>query len=536
MSICSRLVPSLLAASLAITPVASQANDLLQGMIGGVIGGVIVNEATKNQRRTTTTTRRVYVQSNAQRQENREVQTALNYFNFPAGAPDGVLGRRSREAIHGMQVFLQMPSTGQLDPMQKNILLSAHARALSGAPDIMRLIATSPLGTRAALQEQKDLMFGGNTRTVGYPGLPLEVSHAVDEIAESSDPTPEQLMNRAGFIQLADLNGDGNNDYILDTSYSGSTFWCRVDRQCKALVFASTPSGYVRNDLLVVNPTPASFRCIGDTCTLSDGLPNTMLANTPAPPIEAPAQDQGGTVEVNLPKFGAPAAPQLSLANHCNTVNLLSATRGGFVTEVGGGKPEVILSEQFCLARGVVVAQSNAILEGLGVTQDQANQQCQSFGPAMKAQIGALSLQPADGVINEAAAFIVTTGMSPDELKTTARICLGAAYQSDDMDIAIGSAILMVALGEQAYSELLGHHLMQGFGATERKDLALEWYDRAFTALNNGAVPVFAGDKANRKDLLIWAVKGGSDAAFTPIPNDGTAQPVSLPKFGSSAN
>lgn len=535
----SRLTTGILSAALALSPMSAMSNDLLQGVIGGVIGGVIVNEAQKNRPRAQPQQRRTVVVNTAQRQENREVQTALNYFGFPAGGADGVLGRRSRDAIRSYQAFLEFVPSGQLDPMQKNILLSAHARAMSGAPDTMRLISTSPLGPRAALVEQKDLMFGGRSRTVGYPGLPLEVSAAVDEIAESSDPTPEQLMNRAGFIQLADLNGDGNNDYILDSSYSGSTFWCRADRQCKALVFVSTPSGYARNDLLIVDPTPASFRCTGPSCVLAeDSLPNTMTASAPTPAPTAPqAPADGGTMMAKLPSFGGGNAARESLDNHCNTVTLVSATRGGFVTEVGGGAPEMVLSEQFCLARGVAMAQSTTIIEGLGgVTPEQVAQQCESFAPAMQAQINALSLQPADGVLNETAAFVVSTGMSPDELKTTARICLGTAYQTNNMPVAIGSALLMVALGEQAYSELLGHHLIKGFGATERKDLALEWYERAFTALNNGAVPVFAGDKANRKDLLIWAVKGGADAAYAPTPDPAAPQPVSLPSFGASSN
>jgi len=46
-------------------------------------------------------------------------------------------------------------------------------------------------------------MTGGVVRasggTAGYAGLPIEVSRAVDEIAESSEPSPEQAVG-AGWI------------------------------------------------------------------------------------------------------------------------------------------------------------------------------------------------------------------------------------------------------------------------------------------------------------------------------------------------
>ncbi|MGB3408385.1 MAG: peptidoglycan-binding domain-containing protein, partial [Jannaschia sp.] len=281
-------------------PVLAGSGDFAAGLVGGLIGGAIINQQRAQPRstaprRTTTSTRSVA--SSTQRQENREVQTALNYFGFDAGSPDGVLGSKSRSAVSSMQAFLTMPVDGTLTSFERDILLGAHARALSGNPDTVRLISTSPLGARAALQAQKDLMTGGTgqtaLRTVGYPGLPLEVSRAVDEIAASSDPSPEQLLQRAGFVQLADMNGDGTNDYILDTSYSGSSFWCSAS-QCKTMVFVSTPSGYARNDLLAHSPTAATFECFGASCRLSGAPSGTVMAAAPAAP--EPQADSGTTM------------------------------------------------------------------------------------------------------------------------------------------------------------------------------------------------------------------------------------------------
>ena len=79
------LAAIILAASMTLTTtgrVAADAGDaLVGGIIGGVIGGAIVNE--RNKKRTVTKVYRAPTYS-AERAENREIQTALNYFNFPA--------------------------------------------------------------------------------------------------------------------------------------------------------------------------------------------------------------------------------------------------------------------------------------------------------------------------------------------------------------------------------------------------------------------------------------------------------------------
>ncbi len=525
------------------------ADDIVGGIIGGVIGGAIVNHGRQTQPRTrtqtrSTTVRRAPAVSSAQRQQNRDVQTALNYFGFDAGGADGVLGRRSRAAISSMESFLGLPPDGQLTSFERDILLSAHTRALSGNPDTVRLISTSPLGARAALRAQKDLMTGGTgqpaLRTTGYPGLPLEVSRAVDEVAASSDPSPEQLLQRSGFIQLSDLNGDGRNDYIIDTSFSGSSFWCSPT-ECKTMVFVSTPEGYARNDMLAHSPTAATFECFGASCRLSEDANAPVVASTPAFP--APAAPGGTTLAATAPAEAAPVAPvlpsfggavaELSLASHCGKVNLLTATRGGFVDVSSGGERSVALAEQFCLARNFAIDEGEQMVSAMpGTTMDMVQAQCGSFGPAMAAQLTALSARPEADVMTEVSAFALTTGMSPEQLRQTATLCLAAGYRADDMDVALGSALLMVAMGSAPHAELLGHHLNDGFGTAKRPDLAVEWYSTAIQALQGGATPVFAPNQPDRTALLVWAAApgqgAGAGASVQPVP-------AALPSFAAPA-
>ncbi len=92
--------------------------------------------------------------------------------------------------------------------------------------------------------------------------------------------------------------------------------------------------------------------------------------------------------------------------------------------------------------------------------------------------------------------------MSPAQLSGTARICLSVGYRTDDMDVALGSALLLAALGERAYGELMGHHLAQGIGTAKRPDLALAWYQMGLDAVEEGGRPVFAPGQPERQALI----------------------------------
>lgn len=60
--------------------------------------------------------------SSAQREQNRQVQTALNTFGFPVGAADGVIGNGTRNGIRNYQSYMGYPATGQLTENERNML------------------------------------------------------------------------------------------------------------------------------------------------------------------------------------------------------------------------------------------------------------------------------------------------------------------------------------------------------------------------------------------------------------------------------
>jgi len=153
------------------------------------------------------------------------------------------------------------------------------------------------------------------------------------------------------------------------------------------------------------------------------------------------------------------------------------------------------------------------------------------MAPALQSQVASVSLKPREQVMGEVASFVLSSGMAPAQLAGTAKICLSVGYRTDDIDVALASALMLVAVGQGAYGELLGHHLNQGFGATRRPDLSLAWYTGANDAIAQGQPAVFSPGDPGRTELVHQAAlraSGGSLAAPQPTQAGATG---ALPLF-----
>lgn len=436
-----KFVMSAMAASMAVMPGMRAAADFADGLVGGLVGGavsgVIVNESAKarERNRTTTTTRtprrtyRAPVNSVA-RQQVREEQTSLNYFGFPAGTPDGVRGRNTRNAVSQFQAHMGYPATGYLADYERQFLISSYYRGQSSGAATAQFIAQRGQGTRGLLHAYRD-------EAVGVP-----------------------------------------------QTYAASP----------------VPAPAAQSPVLAAIPQEAQVQ-----------QPETGLAA--------------------LPNLMASGGDGPSLASHCNQISLLTNSNGGFVTAASLTDARFALNEQFCLARTYAIAEGETMAASLkGVSPAQLEEQCRAFGPAMRDYVAALSLSPKDEVVSEVRGFVLQSGQSPAQLSGTAKICLSVGYRIDNMNVALGSALLLTALGEEVYAELMGHHLNEGFGTTRRPDLALAWYQGAVEAVERGAEPAFAPGDAGRTDLIRKAVFPAHGANTTG--GSETVQPAStLPTF-----
>ncbi|MES2666998.1 MAG: peptidoglycan-binding domain-containing protein [Pseudomonadota bacterium] len=244
------------------------------------------------------------------------------------------------------------------------------------------------------------------------------------------------------------------------------------------------------------------------------------------PEVAEPAAEPAPSTAA-LPSFMGAGGAQGSLASNCNKVSLLTNTNGGYTTAATMSDANFALSEQFCLARTYAMASGEELAAKVaGFTPAQISEQCAGFGPVLQEHVAALSLKPAAEVLAGVEGFVLQSGMAPAQLSGTAKVCLGVGYTTDDMDVAIGSALLLAGLGEGAYAELLGHHLSQGYGANIRPDLAMEWYD---LSLASGG-QVFAPGLQGRGDLIRKAAYtlNGRAADLAPQP---VVQEAALPAF-----
>ena len=450
------MTAAVFAVSLTIIPAEQAEADAGDFIAGAIIGGIVGANAKKQRRSTTrSTTRKTYRSKLPSTQEGRNIQASLNYFGFNAGAVDGQLGRKTRNAVSQYQAYLGYPVTGQLSAFAQNLLISSYTRAQAGGYATQQLVASNIDGTRGLLKTYRSEMAGQTTSVV------------------AAAPAPSTTIVVAPQAVAPQAQGT-----------------------LAATAPAAAPLAAAAGLAAAVTPAPSA-----------GGLPNFLGAGT-----------------------------QASLASHCNTVSLITNTNGGFTTLATMSDPNVALNEQFCLARTYAIAKSEELVSKIqGFTPDQIAQQCAGFGPAMKDQVASLSLKPRDAVMQDVSSFVLSTGMSPAQLAGTARICLGVGYRTDNMDVALGSALLLFAMGEGVYGELMGHHLSQGFGPAKRVDMAAAWYEAGLNAADTGAAAVFVPGQPERKEIIRQAALRVSGGANT-LPQ---AQPAStagggLPTFSIS--
>ncbi len=140
-----------LAATLTVGLLSKASADAGDFVAGALIGGIVGHAITKDSQRKNAQQQSTQTQSTIpSTQEGREIQTSLNYFGFNAGGVDGQLGRQSRAAISRYQAYLGYPDTGQLTPLEQDILLTSHRRALGGSAQVTQQMAAQP-----AVTEQK---------------------------------------------------------------------------------------------------------------------------------------------------------------------------------------------------------------------------------------------------------------------------------------------------------------------------------------------------------------------------------------------
>lgn len=390
------------------------------GVVGGIVGSAIGNAIQQPTRRVYVEPRRTIIrevpaQTSYQREENRQVQAALNYFGFPAGVPDGVVGGGTRAAMASYQVFMGYPATGMLSDYDRSFLISSYQRAIVGGPQTAQIVATNGQGVRGLLIAYRQEQYGA----------PMQPPVAPPVAAQPQLPVA---------------------------------------------IPAAAP----------VAPPAAA--------------PAEAAAAAPVPVAAKPT----------IPNFITEAAAP-SIAAHCNRTGIATNSNGGPMLVKAGQTIDVqqTLAEQFCLARSYAIDQGDSLAATVpGFSAAELEEQCVAFAPVMRDYAAALPSQSPEQETADLRKFVIGTGTAPAQFSANARICLGVGYRTDNADVALASALVLVGLGEAPYAELVGDHLLYGYGTAKRSDRGLDWINVAVDALDNGATPLVTTNSADRLDLL----------------------------------
>lgn len=267
-------------------------------------------------------------------------------------------------------------------------------------------------------------------------------------------------------------------------------------------------SGGQATTQLAGQPLLMAYRRQVQTGSALATAPQAPAQAAPAQPVavatpQEPEPETTETTSASLPSLFSGGTGGPSLANRCSGVMLQTSTNGGYTTLSNMSDPDFALSEQFCLARSYAMARGEDLIQDIqGLTPEQVSAQCDSYGEMVAPQVDALSINSKTEAETQMRKLALDSGLSPQDLAATSKVCLAIGYRQDNMDAALGSALMLVAMGEPAYGELIGHHLREGFGVQKRRDLAMQWYDASLSALDAGSQAVFLPSQTDRPQLL----------------------------------
>ena len=231
---------------------------------------------------------------------------------------------------------------------------------------------------------------------------------------------------------------------------------------------------------------------------------NAPQQGTPAPAVVAPPI---APAQVAMPAFGLPTEPVRSVNGHCNQVQVLTTTNGGYASADVMPDPAHALNEQFCLARTFAMAEGQKVATSVGATQEQITSLCGILKQRFEPKLAGLGASTPDALAQTVRVEIAAAGTPVDQMQVTGKVCLAEGYRTDDPVMAAVASATLVGSDMPPYGELLGHHLREGFGIAANPAAGKVWVLDAVNRIKAGATPVFLpGQAAERGAILSRAL------------------------------
>ncbi len=299
-----------------------------------------------------------------------------------------------------------------------------------------------------------------------------------------------------------------------------------VLNQAKSWVESGQASGYdnySRRQLLQVYAQPGS-----NTDNRIRNAQTQPLPAAPAPGATPPPDDRvaaNATPATNGAPGGLGTFPVIqgnaraSVADYCESVRLLDEVSPVSLTPLGQPQDMAqVLDKEFCDARDYTMAVSQNLLSSAALSDSQVEQSCVQVVGFLKPFVPELGNVGRAKVMRGMQKAVRSLGTSIENARQTGRVCLGFGYRKDKAEIALYATALLAGTGLSPYEELLGHHSRIGLGMPRNEEIARDWYQGAFSALESGTRPeILPGQSRRRVAAMRDALNGVSQAAMPGV-------------------
>lgn len=322
-----------------------------KGVLLGVLGGVVIGAAINNQRnknkQAQQPARRTGI-SSAQREQNREVQRSLNYFQYPVGTVDGSLGPNSRRAIRNFETDMGFQADGYLDDYERNFLTGSYQRTQGGVygQDSQILAQQGTRGLLRSYRNQQQQAYNQNGQDYNNPTQPVQNygNQTQQQTPNYNNQTQQQVPNyntADGQSQVGQVASAPALPSFMPTAPVRS-----MEQHCQSTHMLTVTNGGLMDASNITNPAQALNEqfCLAQQYTTAEGKSKAAtIGGVTSEQIQAQCQSL-----TDILSEAIEATPN-------QPVNAVLATVTQTIIAAGGTPATLAPTSQICLSVGYQV-------------------------------------------------------------------------------------------------------------------------------------------------------------------------------------
>lgn len=381
------------------------------------------------------------------------------------------------------------PAVAQIEGLINGVGGAITYCVITGSCGNNRASTTRSSGGAATPRVQSNPVVMGDQSALNYFGFPAGTADGV-----SGRQTRAAISNYQSYLgypatgQLTDYERS-----MLQTSYQRAM--AGAANQYPGLVQTEGLRGLLRGFQREAQGLPVDPNAVR--------APAVASVPAPAPiPNVAPAPTVSDATPAVPTFFSRPTT--VSVNQFCSEINILTTANGRMVDKNSMTDNQFALDEQFCAARGYAVSRSQQLTADIqGISDTDLQRQCEGLIGTFGSRVSQLGIESPVAYVAATKDFVRGLNTPDDQLVSTGEVCLGLAYRTDNPDLVLASASMLVGAGRTPFGELIGHHLRKGFGTTANASAGQLWLEESMTALETGQAAAFLPTQSQERVALI---------------------------------